>query len=114
MPTNDPYGFNTAGNILLEAEVADSALTRFGQRYQTATGIMVSAGNPQELQRQLNKWGAECRIYFNSTTVRDWAQSQGITVETGQPYRPNYQFRINSNDLWWELVEVYQFRLGVN
>lgn len=114
MPTNDPYGFNAAGNILLEAEVAASVQTRFIQRYQAAAGTTVSAGNPQELQLQSNKWGAECRIYFNSVALRDWAQSQGIHVETGRPYQPNYQFRINNNDLWWELVEDYQFRLGIN
>lgn len=114
MPLNDPYGFNAAGGTFLEAEVSDSKIATFRQRYLTATGDAVSPGNPPEFQHQPNKWGTECRIYFNSATVANDAIAMGMHVEGPRPYRNNYQYRINSYELWWELVEDYDFRLGEN
>lgn len=114
MPTADPYGFHAASPVLFEAEVASGAMARFTKRYEDATTISVSPGSPPELQRQDNKWGAECRIYFNSDEVAEVIGALGITVETGRPYHPEYTYRVNNNDLWWELVEVYGFELGTN
>jgi hypothetical protein len=114
MPTNDPYGFNEAGNTLLEAEVSTSRTAAFEQHYRSATGVDVTPGNPPEYQLQPNKWGAECRIYFNSQVVFDQATALGMHVEGPRPYNNQYSYRINSQELWWELVEQYGFRLGVN
>lgn len=114
MPTNDPYGFNAAGDTLLEAEVSPSRTAAFEHRYQSATGVGVTPGHPVEYQLQPNKWGAECRIYFNSAAVAAAATDLGLRVEGPRPYNNQYSYRINSQELWWELVETYGFRLGVN
>jgi len=114
MTQENQTGFLATDKVLLEAEVSGNVQKRFIARYLTATGISVSPGNPQEFQLQNNKWGAECRIYFNSQAAKSWAESQGIHVESGSPYQADYKYRINYNDLWWELVEVLGFRLGVN
>ncbi len=114
MPTNDPYGFNAAAPTLLEAEVSNSRTAAFESRYLTATGVGVSPGHPQEYQLQPNKWGAECRVYFNSAAVAALATSLGMHVEGPRPYNNQFMYRINSAELWWELVETYGFRLGLN
>lgn len=114
MPQQDPYGFQSLDHALLEAEVPPPAQPAFQQRYQGATGSTVTPGNPAEYKPQPNKWGPECRVYFNSHVVAMCARSLGMHVEVGRPYRNNYLYRINSQELWWELVEQYDFRLGVN
>lgn len=114
MPTNDPYGFNAAGDTLLEAEVSNSRTASFESRYQTAAGVIVTPGNPPEYKLQPNKWGAECRIYFNSQTVAAHATSLGMNIEEPHTYNNQYAYRINSAELWWELVEEYGFQLGAN
>lgn len=114
MPTNDPYGFNVAGHALLEAEVSNSRTSAFESQYLAATAVAVTPGNPPEYQLQPNKWGAECRIYFNSPTVAAYAISLGMHVEGPRPYNNNYTYRINSQELWWELVDIYGFQLGIN
>ena len=114
MPTNDPYGFNAAGETFLEAEVSPATAASFEERYRDATAEVITPGNPSEYKPQPNKWGAECRIYFNSPDVASHAESLGIHVEEGRPYRNNYRYRINNQELWWDLVESYGFRLGAN
>lgn len=114
MPENDPYGFNTAAETFLEAEVSNTRTAAFEGRYEAATGINVTPSNPPEYQLQPNKWGAECRIYFNSSDVAEFATSLGMHVEGPRPYKNEYSYRINSQELWWELVEDYEFRLGAN
>ena len=114
MTLQDPYGFHADIEVFLEAEVADSGQNRFAQRYESASGTTVSPGRPPEFQLQSNKWGMEGRIYFNSTTLMRSVESNGFHIEVGRPYHPEYRYRINNNDLWWELVEDYQFRLGIN
>ena len=114
MPTNDPYGFNAAGPTHLEAEVSPTRTAAFESRYLTATGVVVTAGMTSDYQVQPNKWGAECRIYFNSATVAAYAATHGIHVEGPRPYKNDYQYRINNQELWWDLVERYGFQLGVN
>jgi hypothetical protein len=113
MPRQDPYGFSL-DHVLLEAEVAPNMQADFQARYRAATGVTVIPGNPPEFQSQQNKWGAECRIYFNSQAAANHFSSKGIQVEVSQPYHNDYQYRINNVDLWWELVQKYDFRLGVN
>jgi hypothetical protein len=114
MAKKDPYGFSKAGKVLLEAEVASSGLTRFSDRYYAATGRRVSSGSTPNFQKQSNKWGAELRIYFDSPKVATELAAHGIHVEEWRPYRGEYQFRINSGEMWWDLVENYGYRLGKN
>lgn len=114
MTISDPYGFSIAGSTLLEAEVSNSRTSAFEDRYLDATGIPITPGNPVEYQLQPNKWGAECRIYFNSETVASQLGALNIHVEGPRPYHNNYNYRVNIQELWWDLVESYQFRLGVN
>ncbi len=115
MSINDPYGFNAAaGGTLLEAEVSDSRTAAFESRYLAATGVAVTPGHPAEYQLQPNKWGAECRIYFNSAAVAAQATAMGMHVEGPRPYHNDYTYRINNSELWWDLVETYGFLLGVN
>jgi len=114
MPQNDPYGFAYLDSAFLEAEVAPKVQSGFQQRYRDATGVNVTPGNPPEYQSQPNKRAAECRIYFNSHVIACAATSLGLSVKTGHTYKNQYRYRINNNDLWWELVEQYGFRLGVN
>lgn len=114
MPKNDPYGFNAAGQTLLEAEVSNSRTAAFESRYLAVTGVAVTPGNPAQYQLQPNKWGAECRIYFDSAAVAAQATALGMHVEGPRPYNNNYAYRINSQELWWDLVDTYGFRLGVN
>lgn len=113
MPQDDPYGFHNDQSAL-EAAVSPSRATTFEERYREATGEVVSPGNPPEYQSQPNKWGAECRIYFNSPHVAEQAEGMGLHVEEGRPYKNAYRYRINNQELWWDLVESYGFRLGVN
>lgn len=114
MTKQDPYGFHQNGGAYLEAEVAPRSQDKFQNRYAEATGQAVSPGTPAEYQSQPDKWGAECRIYFNDLSVLVALVQAGIHVEVGRPYRDQYLYRVNNNDLWWELVELYGFRLGVN
>lgn len=113
MPQQDPYGFSL-DNVLLEAEVSPNVQVDFQNRYHAATGATITPGNPPEFQQQQNKWGAECRIYFNSDNVASQVRSCGNHVEGGRPYRDDYQYRVNNTDIWWKLVEEYGFRLGIN
>ena len=113
MPQQDPYGFSL-DHALLEAEVAPNMQAAFRDRYFAATSITITPGSPPEFQGQKNKWGAECRIYFNSDATEIQARSHGFHVEVGQPYHNDYKYRINNVDLWWTLVEDYDFRLGIN
>jgi hypothetical protein len=114
MPQQDPYGFEGLDSAFFEAEVAPKVQQRFQQRYRAATGLNVTPQNPPQYQSQPNKRAAECRIYFNSHVVAVTAKSLGFNVKTGHPYKDRYRYRINNNDLWWELVENYGFRLGTN
>ena len=114
MPQEDPYGLQAYDHALLEVEVSPSRQTDFTERYRAATGTVVAPGDPPEFQVQNNKWGIECRIYFNSDVVAHGFRSMGIHVEEEMPYRSNYRYRVNDGKLWWTLVESYGFRLGVN
>lgn len=102
--------------MLLEAEVAPGSQTRFENRYMRATGCAVSPGNPDHYQDQSGKWGAELRVYFNNPLLASLLEKRGFHVERGRRgYRSGeYRYRINNNNLWWELVESHGLRLGEN
>lgn len=102
--------------LLLEAEVAPSAQTRFESRYRKATGLSVSPGSPVYYQDQPNKWGSELRVYFNDPGFASLLRGLGVHVEDPRKgYKAGeYRFRFNDNRLWWKLVEVSGLRLGPN
>lgn len=102
--------------LLLEAEVAPSAKTRFERRYQAATGTAVSPGSPEHYQSQSNKWGAELRVYFNAPAMAAALKASGVHVEgPRRGYKSGeYKYRFNDNKLWWKLVEDQGMRLGLN
>lgn len=105
-----------AHGILLQAEVAPRVQARFEARYQLATGLPVTPGNPVHYQNQPNKWGEEVRIYFNDPGMAVTLAVAGYNVENSlKAYQgQNYRFRVNSKKLWWALVEDHGFRLGLS
>ncbi|WP_295409082.1 hypothetical protein [uncultured Thiocystis sp.] len=103
--------------LLLEAEVAPSGRVTFEKRYYAATGIVVSPGTPEHYQSQINKWGAELRVYFNDHEMATEFKTSGVHVEgpREEGYKSGeYRYRINDNSLWWKLVEEQGMRLGRN
>ena len=100
--------------LLLEAEVAPTSLAEFQKKYTALAG---NSPTPSEyFQIQDNKWGAELRVYFDA---EDWVcdslgvLGHGIEDRAGGGYRSEYQYRINSQDLFWHLVK-HGYRLGPN
>jgi hypothetical protein len=102
--------------VLLEAEVAPAAQTRFQKRYKATTRRVVTPGNPQYYKSQSNKWGTELRVYFNDPGMAASLAVYGIHVEhPRRGYRAGaYQYRCNDPHLWWGLVEDQGLRLGPN
>ncbi len=114
MATRHPLGL-APGSVCLEAEVNPAMQQEFSKRYLAATRDFVCTGDPPEYQNQPNKCGAELRIYFNADDATlSRLRSRGHDVTQTAGYRDAYTYRINSNDLWWDLVENYGYRLGVN
>jgi hypothetical protein len=101
---------------LLQAEVPAGAQADFERRYAAATGSTVSAGGSADYQAQDNKWGPELRIYFNDPALAASFNASGHHVEQGRSgyLSGSYAYRINNNDLWWELVETHGLHLGLN
>lgn len=99
----------------LEAEVAASRMRSFQQRYQRLTGVMPTVGHRHGLLSVTgNKWGAETRVYFNAADpVVVALRSLGFHIEEGRTYNPKFQYRINTKEIWWALVEA-GYRLGNN
>ena len=102
--------------LLLEAEVAPGAQSKFEKRYHKATGVAVTPGSSQHYQDQPNKWGAELRVYFDDPGMAVSLEAHGAHVEYPRKgyMAGKYRYRFNDNNLWWKLVEVYGLRLGVN
>lgn len=102
--------------MLLEAEVVPRGQPQFEKRYKRATRRIVSPGKPKFYMSQDNKWGTELRVYFNNPLLACLLKKRGIHVEsTRRGYKAGeYLYRINSNKLWWELVEDCGLRLGLN
>jgi hypothetical protein len=102
------------GRILLEVEISPKSLESFRTRYRGITGRAPRIG--QFLQVQDNKWGAECRAYFDTDagTFRR-LRRRGFHIEQrqGRGYRGDYEYRINSQAFFWELIG-HGYRLGPN
>jgi hypothetical protein len=102
--------------LLLEAEVAPGAQSKFEKRYQKVTGKSISPGKPQCYQNQPNKWGSELRVYFNDPGMAVSLAAHGVHVEYPRKgyMAGKYRYRFNDNKLWWKLVEAHALRLGAN
>ena len=100
-----------AKDVVLEAEVNPGHAKKFEADYLAITGSSPVVGTGY--QRQVNKWGTECRIYFNGgPRVLNGLAKLGIKVEQGRrPYRTNRLFRINNCNFFWELIKSGR-RLG--
>ena len=103
-------------NLFLEAEVTPGGQINFQKRYLSATTLVISPGNPVYYQNQKDKWGAELRVYFNDFSFYQYLKNGGLHVECPRKgYKSgDYNFRLNNNECWWELVEYHGFRLGLN
>lgn len=99
-----PYDFE---NLLLEVEAHPDSIANFMKRYRDLTG-----GNPPvgSVQSQSNKWGVEARVYFNaSSETVDELQNDGYEVsDAHRGYKDEYRYRINSQELFWLLIEEGQ------
>ncbi len=97
----------------LEAEVNPNGVAAFEDDYFAITNERPVVGTGY--QHQKNKWGTECRIYFNcETDLNDQFSALGIDVEQGdRPYKNEYRFRVNNNDFFWGLVRA-GYKLGKN
>jgi protein subunit release factor B len=103
------YSFNS---LFLEVEVHPSKVKDFEEKYLEKTGE--SASYQEGFQAQSNKWGTECRIYFNAPeeTVKKLEENYNIS-KASRGYRDEYDYRINSQELFWNLIEK-GYRLGSN
>lgn len=98
--------------LLLEVEINPKFKDEFEQDYSQRTGEVVQPNDFYLIQK--NKWGRELRIYFDADSdIATHFEDQGYNVETTFARHPEYQYRISSKDLFWELVE-YGYRLGEN
>ena len=100
--------------IFLEVEVVPSRSNEFITKYQTITGV--NAKSSPYVQNQPDKWGLECRIYFNGNAkCISILNNHGHSVEvrSRKRYRDNYYHRVNSQKLFWWLIND-GLRLGVN
>lgn len=97
----------------LEAEVHPKGVDQFDTDYHQIAGEMPVIG--QGYQRQPNKWGTECRIYFNcDSDLNDEFSVLGIDVEQGaRPYKQEWRYRVNNNEFFWALIRA-GFKLGKN
>lgn len=104
---------DSATDVVLEIEVHPNGVNSFEEWYQNTTGHIPELG--VGYQHQSNKWGRECRIYFNSNTdLFDEFANIAVAVETGRrPYRSNRIYRVNNCDFFNALISG-GYRLGEN
>ena len=105
--------FDNATDVVLEIEINPKGAAQFEHRYNAVTGVHPNVG--RYYQHQPNKWGMECRVYFNSEDdLSDEFTSLGIYVEEGdRPYRQQWAYRTNDREFFWELLQK-GYRLGEN
>ena len=104
--------------ITLEVEVARNMIPKFLEAYYTWTGKTWAWSKLAEkgfaVDCGSDKWGMECRIYFvKDQTIKTQLSRYGYKVENGD-VRYDGTFRINSKELFRELVEKDGLRLGHN
>lgn len=107
------FFLENATDVVLEIEINPNGADRFEARYELETGERPIVN--RHYQHQPNKWGMECRVYFNSIhDLSDEFTSLDIYVEEGErPYRNNWTYRTNDREFFWELVHQ-GYRLGAN
>ncbi|MFA7098363.1 MAG: hypothetical protein WC383_18000 [Gammaproteobacteria bacterium] len=105
--------FSNVGEVFLEVEVKPDRRDEFNKKYLALTGDDPSTS--LYVQNQPDKWGLECRIYFNGDTkCIEELSKLGHHVETDRKqYRNEFSNRVNSQELFWELVKS-GYRLGPN
>jgi len=110
----DPYGFRKLDHPHFDAEVSKSSQPDFEHHYYLATGQRIRPNITADYFSIDNKWGAELRIYFNAREVAIAFRKEGVHVEEWPPFRSEYRYRINLSRVWWDLVERWGFRIGIN
>ena len=105
--------FGKFDQILLEAEVAPASEKEFVTKYKKLTGNNPSQSSHYQIQD--NKWGVECRIYFNAPklVMENLKNFYHVENRVDEGYRTEYEYRINSHNLFWGLIE-YGYRIGKN
>lgn len=100
-------------DFVLEVEVNPDNASTFEEWYIGATEESPVLG--EGYQHQPNKWGKECRIYFNSDSdLIDEFANIDVDVETGaRPYRSRWQYRVNNCEFFESLIHS-GYRLGEN
>jgi len=104
--------FTGMKNVLLEVEVPKKKYGEFSSQYHTVTRRFPKKAL---VQIQDNKWGIECRVYFDAdpATVKNM-ETTGYHVEVRSTgYGSDRDFRVNSEKLFWEMV-ANGFDLGPN
>lgn len=104
--------------ITLEIEIAKKQIPQFLKDYSTWTGKSWTWGKLADKGFAVDcgsgKWGMECRIYFvKDQTVKQQLSRYGYKVENGD-VRYDGTFRINSKELFRELIEKDGLKLGYN
>jgi len=101
-----------ASDVLLEVECAPSRQHAFEREYAARAGAPPAGPH---YQIQSDKWGLECRIYFNAPPgLRGALAADGLHVEQRNGgYGSDRMYRVNSQDAFWELVDA-GYRLGPN
>lgn len=96
----------------LEAEVAPKRRAGFETRYAFLTDSRPEPDGAYQIQA--NKFGVEARVYFNATEddIKNLRRA-GFNVTFTAGYRNEYAYRINSVDLFWDLIRK-GFKLGDN
>ena len=99
-------------NLLIECEVTSDKAMRLINKYEKTSGRQVDS---RFIKIQNNKWGAEYRMYFDaSKSVVDGFRNLGYHIEERvSGYGSDRAYRINSEELFWELIKR-GYRLGPN
>ena len=104
--------------IILEAEVASSKTSDLVKNYNSWAG---SRFTWKQLEKDGHvfdcgegKWGSEYRVYFvQDISVKLQLERFGLKVDKGDVRYPN-TFRVNSKQLFEELVSAFGMKLGSN
>jgi hypothetical protein len=107
-------------NFRIEAEVHPRTSQNFENQYQEITGQHISPDDDIYYlwNEDANKYGTELRIYFfvdNPNSIPQILYEENLIKTCNRPHS-NYErfnYRINNNDLIWELFR-YGFVLGEN
>ena len=103
--------FTKMTNVRLECEVKTDRLGNFSKDYKEKAGIDPDLAAVHTVD---DKWGTELRVYFDGDDAADELGSQGYHVENrATGFGSERQYRINNNDLFWEMVNA-GFKLGNN